>query len=143
MARQGAARWREHASESGDTATIAFAESALADSAAGPLLRGIFANSPYLTQKLVSDIPFARLIIEAGPDAAFEQTISTLNADNVETMASAGAMTRLRQSKQHAATAIGLADITGIWTLEQVTGALSRFAEVALRQAVRLSLIHI
>jgi len=32
-------------------------------------------------------------------------------------------MSRLRQSKQHAATAIGLADIAGAWTLEQVTRA--------------------
>lgn len=44
---------------------------------------------------------------------------------------------RLRQAKRRIALLTGLADLGGAWTLEQVTGTLSRFADVACTAAMR------
>ena len=44
-------------------------------------------------------------------------------------------MARLRIAKRRVALLTGIADMAGVWDLAQVTGALSRFAETALRLA--------
>ena len=43
---------------------------------------------------------------------------------------------RLRRARGTTALAVALADIAGLWELEQVTGALSAFADVALETAI-------
>jgi glutamate-ammonia-ligase adenylyltransferase len=47
----------------------------------------------------------------------------------------------LRRAKGRVALMIALADLAGVWTLEQVTGALTRFADLAVAQALRAALL--
>jgi glutamate-ammonia-ligase adenylyltransferase len=135
LVRRGETHWQEHARESGDGAIMRFARDALADSSLGPLLRGVFANSPFLTQELAGNIPLVREIMEHGPDIAFERTLTELQmlpaAQSTITI-----MAALRQAKRRGALVAGLADIAGVWPLEAVTGALTRIAEATLGQAV-------
>ncbi|HZQ40070.1 MAG TPA: bifunctional [glutamine synthetase] adenylyltransferase/[glutamine synthetase]-adenylyl-L-tyrosine phosphorylase, partial [Rhizomicrobium sp.] len=49
-------------------------------------------------------------------------------------------MAALRRGKRQAALAIAMADIAGWWPLEQVTGALTRFADAAVKSALRFLL---
>src|SRR6185437_14297827 len=46
-------------------------------------------------------------------------------------------MSRLRATRRRAALLVAIADIAGIWPLERVTGALSRFADAAIEAALR------
>ncbi len=49
-------------------------------------------------------------------------------------------MARLRAAKRRAALAIALADIAGIWTLDDVTWALTAFADACVKGALRFVL---
>ena len=131
-------RWREAADEAEDDGLRAFMLEAERDEAAGRLLSPVFANSPYLSQSLISDPGFARLALEAGPDAAFcaaQEEAADRTGFAEESLA--GIMLRLRRAKRRAALAIALGDIAGVWPLEKVTGALSGFAEATLGAALR------
>jgi glutamate-ammonia-ligase adenylyltransferase len=136
LVRRGEERWQERAQDSGDPIVTGFAAEALADGSVGPLLRATFGNSPFLTQELVANIGFVREIVEFGPDRTFDALVSDLRALPVAELPTPAVMKALRQAKRRTALLTGLADIGGIWPLETVTGALSRIAEVTLRQAV-------
>ena len=130
-------RWREAAEAAEDEPLRAFMLTA-ADGPAGRLLSSVFANSPYLSHSLISDPGFARLLLEAGPDAAYRAAHDdAANRTDFAEESLAGVMARLRRAKRRAALAIALGDIAGVWPLERVTGALSGFAEAALGAAFR------
>ena len=130
-------RWREAADEAGDDSLRAFMLAA-EDGAAGRLLSSVFANSPYLSHSLIADPGFARLALEAGPDAAYRAAYEeAADRTGFAEESLAAVMLRLRRAKRRAALAIALGDITGAWPLETVTGALSGFAEAALGAAFR------
>ncbi len=133
--RRGEEHWREHANATGDRAIIEFASDSLTDAAIGPLLRAVFANSPFLTQELTGNIALVRNIAEKGPDVVFSRLIAHVAALPVTEMSTQEVMKALRRAKRQSALLVGLADIAGIWPLEAVTGALSQTAEVALDRA--------
>jgi [glutamine synthetase] adenylyltransferase / [glutamine synthetase]-adenylyl-L-tyrosine phosphorylase len=136
-------RWREAVARCADAELAAYA-AAVQDSQdqqdvhGGRLLTAIFGNSAFLSQCLISDLPFARRLLESGPDAAFDDALAAA----ADRSALAGETTdqvkkRLRVAKRHAALVIGAADIANVWPLERVTGALSDFACAALQASCR------
>ena len=70
-----------------------------------------------------------------GPGIAFAELLSELRADDSDGDDQDALMRRLRTGKRRAALLIGLADITEAWTLESVTTALSRFADLCVSMA--------
>ena len=134
-------RWMEAADRSGDESVVTFAADAAKDEATGALLSSVFGNSPFLSQCLISDQPFARTLLLQGPDEAFAEAMaaaadrSLLGSENIDQV-----KLRLRIAKRRAALTIGVADIAGLWSLEQVTGALSDFAAEALGASCRFLL---
>ncbi len=87
--------------------------------------------SPYLT-RLAQQEPDC---LAAGPDAACDLALGLLT--NVSpTLGRAQTAALLRTAKRRVALAAATADIDDLWTLAQVTGALSDLAEGALRVAV-------
>lgn len=131
-------RWREGADEAEDDALRLFMSDAKDDPATGRLLSSVFANSPYLSHGLISDPGFARLLLEAGPDAAYRAAYeAAADRAGFAGESTADTMLRLRRAKRRAALAIALADIASVWPLEKVTGTLSGFAEAALGSAFR------
>jgi glutamate-ammonia-ligase adenylyltransferase len=130
------ARWREAAARTDDAALQEFA----AQAADLPLLRAAFGNSPYLSQSLIGDPAFARTLLEEGPDPVFDRLLAGISEAPPADEDQAGLQKRLRIAKRQAALAIGLADISGAWPLERVTGALSSFAGAALTASCRLLL---
>jgi glutamate-ammonia-ligase adenylyltransferase len=108
---------------------------AIADDKGRALLEGAFDGSPYLA-RAAEKAPQAFIdCLNIGPDAAFAEVITTL-----ESVASASsqpaAMATLRQAKLGGALIIGLADLASIWTLEQVTGAVSELARRSVDAAL-------
>jgi glutamate-ammonia-ligase adenylyltransferase len=134
--RRGEERWREKAAETADPTIVRFADAALADRAIGDLLRTIFAHSPFLTQEATGNIAFFREIVDDGLDDGFDRLLASLRALPVERMTTSDVMRELRRAKRRAALLIALADIGGAWSLEPITGALSRIADSCLDRAV-------
>ncbi len=96
-----------------------------------PLLLAVFGNSPYLTRLLLLHPALLRDMARLGA-----ATIHARLTADVETIRQEDdqpeLMRRLRIAKSKLALLAALADITDAWTLEQVTGALSDFAERSL-----------
>src|SRR6266567_1946093 len=96
-------------------------------------------NSPYLARLMLKDVPYLSQLLAGGP----EPSLAALEA---EALAIGGesdlaqAMRRLRIAKRRAALAIALADIAGIFDLDAVTAALTRFADGAVKGTLRFLL---
>ena len=136
-------RWREAAARSGDDELAAYAAAVLdsadpKDAYGSRLLTAIFGNSAFLSQCLISDLPFARRLLESGPDAAFDEALAAAaDRSSLAVETTDQVKKRLRVAKRRAAVTIGAADIANVWPLERVTGALSDFACAALQASCR------
>ncbi len=103
------------------------------------LLTATFGNSPYLARAALRDRASLRAMLESDPHTALDRIeAETLGAADAADMAAA--MSILRRAKRQAALAIALADIGGLWTVQQVTAALTRFADAAVKGALRFAL---
>ncbi|MDR3537863.1 MAG: bifunctional [glutamine synthetase] adenylyltransferase/[glutamine synthetase]-adenylyl-L-tyrosine phosphorylase [Acetobacteraceae bacterium] len=103
--------------------------------AVAALLRCLGGNSPYLADLAVRESAALRRLVTDGPDAVVDAAmadLATLTPDARRDRTAAA----LRRAKRIVALAAALADIGGIWTLEQVTGALSALAETTLALSV-------
>ena len=134
--RRGEEHWLDRANASGDAGIIGFAEESLADASIGPLLRSVFANSPFLTQELTANIDFVRDLAESNADTLFTRLMAETAALPVAGMPTPAVAKALRRAKRRGSLLAALADIGGIWPLETVTGALSQIAQVTLDRAV-------
>ncbi|WP_041041405.1 bifunctional [glutamine synthetase] adenylyltransferase/[glutamine synthetase]-adenylyl-L-tyrosine phosphorylase [Paramagnetospirillum magnetotacticum] len=127
----GLARWAEAADALDDSDLAAFMRSLPERDGLGDLLRGIFANSPFLTLCLEKEPAFLRQMLEVGPDAAFQKLMDDLKADLDGETDFNRLMLELRNAKRRCSLLAALADLGGAWPLEKVTGALATMAEVA------------
>ncbi|MCZ6466953.1 MAG: glutamine-synthetase adenylyltransferase, partial [Alphaproteobacteria bacterium] len=131
----GFERWREAVAQAGDSGLTDFAEAVMRDAGGRRLLEAVFGNSPHLTLSAVKDPGFLREILTEGPDAACAGVMSRLRRAGNDGLDGDRLARDLRVAKRRVALAVAVADITGAWSLEQVTGALSDFAELALSRA--------
>jgi glutamate-ammonia-ligase adenylyltransferase len=132
----GVARWREVTAQLDDPDVARFAR-ALADRPFGrALLDPLFANSPFLGDCLLSDAAFFKTILDRGPNEILTTILADLRQELFGEVDRAPIMRGLRKAKRRTALAVGLADIFVTWDLEQVTNALTDFAECALSIAV-------
>lgn len=136
----GLEHWHDATGSGCDPDLAQFARSYASDPAGRAVLEAVFANSPFLGQALVREMGFFRTILEKGFDAAFADLVQGLWRDHGAETSSDRLMKALRIAKRRAALLIGLADMGGDWPLEQVTGALSDFAQAALQLTTRLVL---
>lgn len=134
---RGVERWLAGAAEADSPDLVRFAADVLKDPRMSGAFRAAFAYSPFLTQELSRHQRLLQRIAQDGFERAFAGLIEQIEELPVTSMATADAMRALRQAKRRAALMIALADIARSWTLETVTGALSRLADTCLRCAVR------
>ncbi len=91
----------------------------------GDLLAGAAGCSPYLAGLIGRERDWLQQALAGPPEAAFDALLE-IGDEGEEPLRAA-----LRQAKRRAALLIALADLGGVWGLEQVTGALTRLADRA------------
>ena len=134
QARQCLARWH-----SGHAGQAVAAGDAFAEIEPDALLEALFGNSPFLTELAFAEPDVIRHFFDVGPDQAYEAILSARPADRRRT----AVMAHLRRLRRRVALLTALADISGLWPLESVTAALSRFADLAVGQALDLALCEL
>jgi glutamine synthetase adenylyltransferase len=100
------------------------------------LLTAIFGNSPYLSQLVVNEAAHFSAVLADGPDSVFNKLLNDLAGLGRAETDESSLMRGLRQAKRRAHLTIAVADIIKAWPLEQVTSALSDFADVAVQSVV-------
>ncbi|MDX1780657.1 MAG: glutamine-synthetase adenylyltransferase, partial [Thalassovita sp.] len=95
------------------------------------LIEGVAGCSPYLGALMGKETDWIRPAFEA-PEQAVESLFSDLGKTPPDQLPNA-----LRQAKRRIALLVALADCAGIWTLEEVTGTLTRFADLACQLALQ------
>lgn len=118
-----------------DNATRKEVEHLIGDARARRILEAVFGNSPFLTRIIRQHPDWLPRLLDEAPQSTFSALLSrTYAASEVPTQNDL--MRALRLAKSEAALLIALADITGAWSLEEVTDALTRFADAAVVAAV-------
>jgi len=100
------------------------------------LLRGVFEGSPYLWGTITADPAMLLRILEEEPEAATQRILTGYARLALDAESDAEAQVALRAMKREGALLIALADIGGIWSLDEVTDALTQLADKAVHTAV-------
>ncbi|HEY4265498.1 MAG TPA: bifunctional [glutamine synthetase] adenylyltransferase/[glutamine synthetase]-adenylyl-L-tyrosine phosphorylase [Micropepsaceae bacterium] len=111
------------------------APDALAEPGFRAILEAAAGNSPYLARLMLREQAFLPELLQDGP----RNCLARLNAEAGAVAHDAGmtsVMRRLRIAKRRAALAIALADIGGLFDLEDVTGTLTQFADACVKGGV-------
>jgi len=132
----GLQHWHEQIAKLDDPSVIEVAGALPDHPLAGRLLASVFANSPFLTQCILRDIAFFVRLLRDGPDDVLRALIAELTAPDPDDTDRRAVMQTLRIARRRSALAIALADLTGAWSLDQVTGALTDFATAALSRGL-------
>ncbi|MEL6421493.1 MAG: bifunctional [glutamine synthetase] adenylyltransferase/[glutamine synthetase]-adenylyl-L-tyrosine phosphorylase, partial [Pseudomonadota bacterium] len=95
-----------------------------------PYLRGLACRHPTRLRRLLVSGP--ELFLSAGEDALAQ----VITPAHTEPPTDADVMRALRAYKRDVALAVALADLGGLWSVDEVTRALSRAADIAVRAAL-------
>ncbi|MEP2921108.1 MAG: glutamine-synthetase adenylyltransferase [Sulfitobacter sp.] len=96
-----------------------------------PLIGATAALAPYLARLVVQEGAWLQEAVQA-PKAALAQVLALPG-----TLEGPGLQAGLRQGKRRVALLSALADLGGAWSLEEVTGALTDYADAATQAALR------
>ena len=100
------------------------------------MLQALGGNSPFLADLAVREAATVLRLTRTGPDAIIAAALREVSGAKPG-LDRAALAALLRRAKRRVALVTALADIGGLWTLEQVTRALSDLAEAALQASVR------
>jgi glutamate-ammonia-ligase adenylyltransferase len=96
------------------------------------LIEGTAGCSPYLKGLIEKEAAWLTPALLGTPEAALAQVF-----DEVRTIEGTALKDGLRMAKRRVALLTALADLGGVWALEQVTGALTEFADLAVDRAMK------
>lgn len=106
----------------------------LSEPALRDLVEGAAGSSPHLSELIAKETAWLAEALRGAPETAAADLLAEVRA---AARADLGDRARtLRAAKRRAAVLIGLADLGGVWGLEQVTGALSDLADAATQAAL-------
>ena len=134
-AARGMEDWADRVAKLDDPGVADAAGRLAGDPAGRSLLEAVFANSPFLTHCILSNIGFFIRILTLAPDAVLSEVLDRLKGELSRETEREALMAGLRRLRRDAALLIGLADLTGHWPVERVTAALTDFADAALSVA--------
>jgi [glutamine synthetase] adenylyltransferase / [glutamine synthetase]-adenylyl-L-tyrosine phosphorylase len=129
--------WRDAIALAQEDDVAAFARSWSALTPGKHLLTSIFGNSPYLSGIAVKEWAFLGRLVDEGADPLFSEIAASIEKTEDLGEDREALTRRLRVAKRRVALLAAVAELSGIWSLDQQTAALSRFAEAALGAALR------
>jgi [glutamine synthetase] adenylyltransferase / [glutamine synthetase]-adenylyl-L-tyrosine phosphorylase len=98
------------------------------------LVEGAGGCSPYLLSLMSREAAWMNTAFDA-PEAALKAEFARLHEVGAPDLGS-----ELRRAKKRVALLTGLADLGGVWALEQVTGTLTEFADLSVNLSLRAAL---
>lgn len=99
------------------------------------LIQGAAGSSPYLAELMRHEAGWLEEALIGEPETVRDALLSAVvNVEDKDLSAS------LRQAKRRMALLIALADLGGAWSLEEVTGALTAFADLATDRALKAAI---
>ena len=104
--------------------------------AARGLAGAIAGASPFLRHLMIRDPSFAARCFAEEPEVLLHERLGEL-AGFASELSQAEVMRALRQVRKRVALLIALADLSGRWTVDQVTAALTDFADASLQAVVK------
>lgn len=110
-------------------------KAALQTPEAAALTAALAGNSPYLARAIGLNPDWYARILGDEPDRLFEAELAALAQEGPQLESAEALMRRLRRAKGRLALLVAAADVAAAWPLAKVTGALSRFAGLALALA--------
>ncbi len=130
-------RWEKALGSSGGETALDRLHEVLAHGNGRRLAEGIFGCSPFLASVASQQPEFCLELFETGPGAVWPAIESRLH-QMAETEAEA--KRALRVARKRAALAIAVGDVSGVWGLAEVTGALSSIADACVQYALAFAL---
>jgi len=106
------------------------------NSALTRLLSGIAETAPYLWDLVESDAARFVRLLDSDPDDSLAKLLQATRRSAGAVRSTDALMAILRRMKAEAALLIALADLSGVWPIARVTGALTDVADTALCSAV-------
>jgi len=104
------------------------------------IFSGIAEASPYLFDLVSADSARALRLLECEPELHLAQLIENTRSEVAAASSEADVMHKLRRTKSEAALLIALCDIGGVWSVMQVTEALTDLAVTSVQSALRFLL---
>ncbi|MCB1490985.1 MAG: bifunctional [glutamine synthetase] adenylyltransferase/[glutamine synthetase]-adenylyl-L-tyrosine phosphorylase [Rhodobiaceae bacterium] len=104
------------------------------------VLSGVAAASPFLTTLIARDPERFEAIADAEPGETLSAALATMREAVATAGDEAAAMRALRRYRKVLALTAGLADLSGKWSLQEVTTALAEGADAALDAALGFAL---
>lgn len=100
------------------------------------LLAALCGNSPFLGRCLLAEPQTFLELLSQDVDSVFNNVVTAVTPKALESLTESELMTALRRARRRVALIVAAGDVSGLWPLEKVTAALTRFAEVALSAAL-------
>jgi glutamate-ammonia-ligase adenylyltransferase len=100
-------------------------------------LAPVFSASPYLTRLAIRGAASFDRLLGRDPDAELEDIIDQTQA--AQALALSAGRAELRRLKGRLHLLAALCDLGGVWNLDQVTGAITRFADAAVGSALAMA----
>lgn len=112
------------------------------DSASCAFLKSVMSSAPFLRDGILSEVEFVERSLALSLDENLADLIEQASCVSQTASSESAIMCALRELKKKIAVLLALADLGKAYTCEQVTKALSDFADAALLSAVRFSLLE-
>jgi [glutamine synthetase] adenylyltransferase / [glutamine synthetase]-adenylyl-L-tyrosine phosphorylase len=111
-----------------------------AEAQTAAVVAGLIEHSPFLLRIMRRHPDWLIEALDRSPDRGLEEILASILpvARRSETLEEA--MMHLRAVRKRMALHIALADVSGVWSVEEVVRALSRFADAAVDCALRIAL---
>lgn len=100
------------------------------------LVEGIAEGSPFLWSVIQEDVSRFQALLESSPERRFSRLLEDTRQFVGAAESEAEVMRSLRRMKREAALLIALADIGGVWSLDEIMRAMTGLADAAVSAAV-------
>jgi glutamate-ammonia-ligase adenylyltransferase len=98
------------------------------------------ASAPYLLRLGANNAPLLERLKSRGPDSVLADALDAMRAAGTIAGPVEPAMQAMRRAKDAAHLVIAAADLSGVWRLDRVVGALTDLADAAVATALRLAI---